>query len=70
MASFVLFEGSFRILDLENSKVEIVLVELLEQLRVHSVLQLGDAQIFYLNGVGDGPVEADWYWRQIVRVLD
>ena len=70
MTCFVLLERAFRILDLKDSKVVILLVELFEKGRVHLVFELGNSQILNLNRVSHGPVEANWNGRQVVRVLD
>ena len=70
MTCFVLLERAFRILDLKDSEVVILLVEFFEKSSVNVVFELGDSQILNLNRVSHGPVEADWNGAQVVRVLD
>ena len=70
MTCFVLLERAFRILDLKDSEVVILLVEFFEKSSVNVVFELGDSQILNLNRVSHGPVEADWNGGQVVRVLD
>ena len=70
VADLIGLESSLGVLDLEHPEVVVLSVELLETGHVDLILELGDAEIFDLDGVRDGPFKADWNGRQIISVLN
>ena len=70
MADLIGTQGTLRVLDLEDSEVMVLLVELLHTTHVNLVLQLGDTEILDLDRVSDGPLETNRYRRKVISVLD
>lgn len=69
MLSLVTLQGAFGVLDLKDAEVEVLPVQLFKQRRVNLVLELCDAEILYFDWVGNGPLQANRHWRQLVGVL-
>ena len=69
MLSLVTLQGTLGVLDLKDTEVEVLLVQLFKQRRVNLVLELCDAEILYFDWVGNGPLETNRHWRQLVGVL-
>ena len=70
MADLVGAQCALRVLDLKDPEVVVLLIQLLHTAHVNLVFELGDTQVLNFDRVGDCPLEADRYRRQIVGVLD
>ena len=62
-------ECALGVLNLEDPEIVVVFIHLLKQGRVDLVLQLGDTQVFNLDGVCDSPLATDRDRRESVDFL-
>ena len=58
------------VLNIENTEVEVSVVQLLELGEVDGVLQLGDSEVFDFDRVCDRELHADRYRWHLVSVLE
>ena len=63
-------QSAFWILNFENSKVEIALIERLELCSIDLVLELGNTQVLDLNRVSHSPVESNRGRRHVVDIFE
>lgn len=63
MTNFARFESTLRVLNLKDSKVMILFVELFESSHINIVLKFCDTKVFDFNWVRDGPFKTNRYRR-------